>query len=102
MENNTRDLSQFGQPQPPATVIYREPVPTTQLLHFTLIASVVSQALGIAMFLCATVGTLTQTDGSAAGCLFCAFLGGLGFWYYYHCLQTLRKLRAYAEWLNKR
>lgn len=73
-------------------------VPSTGLLHFTVVFNIVCGALGIAFWLLTSLGSVGDARYPSAplGCLIFAVFSGLSLWWWIHCLVTLRKLREYS------
>lgn len=93
-------------PKPgPVPVLYRSKVPSTGLLHFTLIANLVLWAIGTASSFLGGLSHLSsdphypghEYQNPASVDFGYVILCGLGLWWWIHCLSTLRKLRKHAD-----
>ena len=79
--------------------------PTTKLLHFTLLTNAISTGIAGVFYLIAGLGAAVGSSedsirgGMVFGVLLLAAIIGGSVWYWWHCLKTLRTLRAYAEQL---
>jgi hypothetical protein len=79
------------------------PIPTTKLLHFSVILNIVSIAIGVLSYVVLLLAAIGggNAAGAAAGVAFLGLvLSGLGLWWWIHCLSKLKTLRQYAEELH--
>jgi hypothetical protein len=101
MEDTTQATTRaVAQQQPVHYVRALQSVPTTQLLHFSVIIHIIVGALCTLVYGCVALSFFAIRDGTGAAgaCLFLALvLGGGSLWWWIHCLKTLRNLRKYAE-----
>jgi hypothetical protein len=79
------------------------PIPTTKLLHFSVILNIVGIAIGVLWCVIVLLAALGASNGAGAtaGVAFLGLvLNGLGLWWWIHCLSKLKTLRQYAEELH--